>query len=112
MIRWLALALLLLAAPLRAQVTDSLVKYCPPGFVTVGSTADTVVVIPQRYDLRLGQSIYLRAIQCGFQKVREVSKARGVKWASSDTTVLKVTRTSGRVTAIKPGAATIFATYP
>jgi len=110
--RRLALLALFCASPLRAQIVDSLVKYCPPGFVTVGSTADTVVVIPQRYDLRLGQSIYLRAIQCGFQKVREVSKARGVKWASSDTTVLKVTRTSGRVTAIKPGAATIFATYP
>lgn len=84
-----------------AQGTDSLRQYCPDLYLGANSPGDTVVVIPYRYKLSAGQSIYMRAVQCGFGKVREVSKVPGVKWSSSDTSVAKVSRTTGRVTITK-----------
>ena len=107
--RLIFLALLLCPAALHAQVVDSLVRYCPQGFEFF---KDTVVVIPTRYELSLKQSIYLRAIQCGYQKAREVSHQPTIRWFSSDTAVLYVTYRTGRVTALKPGTATVFAVYP
>lgn len=110
--KYLVLFLLLLGVPLHAQVVDSLVRYCPPATMDSSARKDTIVVVPPGYRLSLGQSIYLRAIQCGFGKVREVSKASGVAWVSSDTTIVKVTRTTGRITARKAGAVRITVTYP
>lgn len=103
--------LLLVARPLAAQVTDSLVQYCPPASIAGTSTGDTVVVIPQGYKISVGQTARLKAIQCGYQKVRDVSRLKGVKWVSSDPTVIKVSAT-GIATALKSGNVVISATYP
>lgn len=110
--RGLVLLLCLVAAPLRAQVVDSLVHYCPANATNLTAFKDTVVVVPQSYQLSLKQSIYMRAIQCGFGKVREVTHMATIRWFSSDTSVIYVTYRTGRVTALKPGFATVFAVYP
>lgn len=104
--------LLVWAGPLRAQVVDSLAHYCPPGSTSLAAFKDTVIVVPTNYQLSLKQSIYLRAIQCGFGKVREVTKMATIRWFSSDTSVVYVTFRTGRATALKPGNATVFAVYP
>lgn len=110
--RRLALLLCLVGAPLRAQVVDSLVHYCPPSTISLTAFKDTIVVVPTDYQLSLKQSIYLRAIQCGFGKVREVTHQPTIRWFSSDTSVVYVTYRTGRATALKPGNATVFAVYP
>lgn len=108
----LAIVCTLAATPDRASgqiVNDSLVKYCPAGSMDITAESDTVVVRPERYELLVGQSVYLRAFQCGHMKVREISRLSGVRWWSSDTTIIKVTRTTGRATAVRDGFADIFA---
>ena len=52
------------------------------------------------------------AVGLDFGKAREVTRRSGVNWRSSDTTVAKVTRTTGKVYWRGPGTAVISVTYP